>query len=76
MVRVKKDHSPLDNHLQQLEYLYGHGKVSTPYNEHWRDWDINMLPSGPEGWMLIRAVKDGQQKEEAVEHVFYAKEKQ
>jgi len=72
IVQAQKNHSALDNHLQKLEYLYGNGKVGTPYNEHWRDWEINILPPGQGEKVLIKAIKDGQTSEEMVEHIFYA----
>ncbi|NAY93519.1 hypothetical protein GTQ34_16550, partial [Muricauda sp. JGD-17] len=67
--KIKIQMNPLLNHLNELEYLYSHNKLSLPYFEEWEEWQLSV---GPEGKVYIEET-NGTDSESRIDQIeFYA----
>ena len=39
---IQNNTREIDAHLNELQYLYGHGKLTVPYRDDFKDWQISV----------------------------------
>ncbi|MGW9686750.1 hypothetical protein [Flagellimonas sp. 2504JD1-5] len=52
--QVRGNLQPLKTHLDEVEYLYSNGKLTSPYYDEWEDWSIS-IEGQNDGTALIEA---------------------
>ncbi|MFC5048374.1 hypothetical protein ACFSTE_13555 [Aquimarina hainanensis] len=44
--QIRQDHSPIENRVKELEYLFIHQKIKLPYTEDFDGWEIVITSTG------------------------------
>ncbi|MEC7264022.1 MAG: hypothetical protein VXW38_09800 [Bacteroidota bacterium] len=68
---IRGNHTSLDNFADELEYMYGNGKITLPYYEEWDGWKIVISNPEKDGKVRMEAEKESETGIEALEYVFY-----
>lgn len=52
----------VENRIQELRYLYAHKKISLPYDESIKGWEIEMINSGEDAMIEFNVLNTVTQK--------------